>query len=111
MAKDEVYVGDKGIVYNVTIMRSDTNAALDISTANTSTARLAYFKKGNGSVETVTAAFVGSGSDGAMTITTPVGLFDVDGEYRLQIYLSLNSGAQILSSDQYVFRVKNRIYA
>jgi hypothetical protein len=110
MAKNETYVGDVAKTYEVTVYRSDTEAALDISGANTSTSRLCYFTKSDGSVVTTTAAFLnGSGTDGTLVITTPSGLFSVDGEYKMQLKLSL-SATNVLHTDVHSFDVLPTIY-
>jgi hypothetical protein len=104
MAKNETYVDDVGKVFNITVYRSDTETALDISAANTTTSRLLMFTKSDGTVVTTTAAFVTSGTDGALVLTTPTGLFSVDGEYKMQLRLALGANT-ILHTDIYSFDV------
>jgi len=109
MAKNETYVGDEQKVFNITVYRSDTETALDISGAVTTTARTVYFVRSDASVVTSTASFVTSGTDGALVLTTPTSLFSVDGEYKMQLRLSLGSG-NVLHSDVYSFDVLPKIY-
>lgn len=109
MAKNETFVGDVGKVFNITVYRSDTDAALDISAANTTTARHCYFQKSDGSVATVTATFVTAGTDGALVLTTPSTLFSVDGEYKMQLRLALGANT-ILHTDIYSFDVLPKIF-
>lgn len=109
MAKNETYVEDVGKVFNITVYRSDTETALDISAAATTTSRYCYFVKSDGTVVTTTASFVNAGTDGALVLTTPSGLFSVDGEYKMQLRLSLGAGT-VLHTDVYSFDVLPKIY-
>lgn len=111
MAKNETYVGDVGKVFNITVYRSDTETALDISAANTTTSRYCYFTKSDGTVVTTTAAFAGTGAgtDGALVLTTPSDLFSVDGEYKMQLRLGLGANT-VLHTSVYSFDVLPKIY-
>lgn len=109
MSRNETYVEDVGKVFNITVYRSDTDAALDISGAVTTTSRYCYFVKSDGTVVTTTAAFVNNGTDGALVLTTPSGLFSVDGEFKMQLRLSLGGG-NVLHTDVYTFDVLPKIY-
>lgn len=111
MAKDKTYVGDQYKVFQLTVWRSDTDAALDISDAATTTSRLVYYEKPDGSLASGTSVFVNNGTDGALYLTTPSGLFDtLDGEYKLQLKLTKTNG-QIFHTSVYSFDVLPNIYA
>lgn len=109
MAKDQTYVGDENKVFQLTVWRSDTDAALDISDADTTTSRLVMYRKPDGTTTTGTSAFVTAGTDGSLYMTTPTGLFDSDGQYDLQVRLTKSNG-QVFHTSVYSFDVSPRIF-
>lgn len=109
MAAGEIHVGDTP-AWAFQVNRSDTATALDCSAAaGTTTARQLIFRKPDDSVTTQTASLVGAGTSGALTFSTPSGLLDTDGEWKVQLRLELGAGV-IRHSDVYIFDVKPNVY-
>ncbi len=102
MASDEIHVGDIGTV--ITTVIYDGTSIVDISTANTTTARLIVFGKPDGTFSTQGASFTGTGSDGSMAFTVNTSTFwDAEGAWRLQAIVYL--GTSKFSSDVHDFKV------
>lgn len=98
MSVNEIRRVDAGTVITATL-RDDT-ATVDISGAATK-----YFllKKPAGSITTITASFVGSGTSGAMKFTSTAAHFDTEGTYQLQGFIS--DGTNSWHTDIYQFIV------
>jgi hypothetical protein len=80
MSADEIRVGDKGTQFNVTLY--DGTSVVDLSA---STARTFEFRMATGTVFTVTASLVGSGTSGGLTYTVDTTtVLAVEGKWKLQ---------------------------
>lgn len=102
MAADEIHVGDVGTELRATIY--DGSTTVDISGANTTTARLFYLKNSAGTVSTLTASFLsGSGTAGGLVFTSTSSTFDTSGSYELQARVTISG--KTFSSDIYKFTV------
>lgn len=88
-----VYKNDVGVILRVTLVKTSTGAALDISGAAT---RQIILRKPSGGIATQTGVLTGDGSDGQMEYTTGAGTLDEAGNWKIQGYVEL--GGQELRS-------------
>lgn len=99
MSANEIHVGDKGTVFNVTLY--DGTSVVDISTA---TAKTLEFKMPTNTVFTVAAAFVGSGTAGGISYTVDTTtVLAIDGKWKMQAVITFANSK--FRSDIYEFRV------
>jgi hypothetical protein len=99
MSQDEIHIGDKGTQFNITLY--DGTSVVDIST---STGRTFEFLSPTGTVTTVTASFVGSGTAGGLTYTTEsTTAFPVDGQWKMQAVVTFANS--LFHSDILTFNV------
>lgn len=80
-----LHVGNVGSVIQVTVRNED--AVYDISTATT---KKFIFIKPTGVSVIKDAAFVNTGTDGLLKYTTLAGDLDVDGTWRIQVYIEIS---------------------
>jgi hypothetical protein len=99
LSANEIHVGDVGTVFQATI-RDQSGTAVDISGATT---KLFLLKQAGGSVTTITAAFVTSGTDGSIKFTSTAAHFDTQGKFKLQAYVT--NGTTVWRTDIYEFSV------
>lgn len=99
MSADEIHVGDKGIQFNITLY--DGTSVVDLSG---STARTFEFKSPTGTVSTVTASLLNSGTTGGLTYIIPTTtVLSIDGQWKMQAVVSFASS--IFHSDIKPFNV------
>lgn len=103
MGQNEIHVNDIGTVFTMTI--KDSNTAMDVSLADTTTSRVLYFKDPDGNVNTQTASFSGTGSDGVLVFTTTTALFNTAGAWNLQAKLIFGTTGSTFFTDVYEFKV------
>lgn len=100
---EEIHVGDVGTIFRASI--KDSGASLDISAANSGTARLFIFQPPGGSLSTQTASFYAdSGTSGVLDFTAPSGFLNTAGTWRVQALINLGSGGSFYT-DIYRFIV------
>lgn len=104
MNLEEIHIGDS-TEFRLTVY--DGTSTVDISGANTTTARVVTFKKPTGTYTTQVAAFVGSGTAGVCAFTATTGFLDVAGEWGLQLKLTVSNGT--FYSNVYRFNVYENI--
>lgn len=83
MSVNEFHKNDIGTVITFTI--KDSNTAVDLSAVTTKTF---YLEHPSGSISTISANFVTTGSDGALNFTVTTGHFDTTGTFKLQAYIA-----------------------
>jgi len=93
-----VHVGDIGVRITATIKESGT--AVDISAYGK---KEFHLKQPNGSVTTISATFVTTGSDGAIYFDSTSTTFDVDGDYKLEAYLVNTAASKTFHTDTFHF--------
>jgi hypothetical protein len=93
-----VHVGDVGTVFEVTVKEGST--VVDISTA---TVKSFVCRKPSGAVVTWTAEFATNGTDGKLRYTTAEDDLDRAGDWRMQAYIEMPTGAW--HSDEATFKV------
>lgn len=103
MSVNQIQVGDVGTVFTITI-KDQSNTAVDISGATTK-----YFilQQPDGSVTTITANYVGSGTAGQIAFTSASSHFDQQGKYKLQAYVADTTTAW--HTDVYTFSVSSNL--
>jgi hypothetical protein len=84
---DQIFVGDEGTEFRVTIL--DDNVIVDISTASEITF---IFRKPNGDILEAVGELYTDGTDGVCFYNAIAGDIDQAGVYKLQVRVSIGSG-------------------
>ena len=78
----DIFVGDVGTAFNVTIKDCATDAIIDLSPDVTT--QEITFKKPDGTVVTKAAVFLTDGSDGVISYVSIAGDIDLGGTWKIQ---------------------------
>ncbi len=100
MPTPDVFIGDLGHTFTVTITDSATGEPLDVSGATTQEVR---FYKTNGTTTGIAATHVTDGTDGKLVVTTPSTLFQAGapvGTWKYGGYVVLADGATHTSTTE-----------
>ncbi len=89
--------GDYGAAVTITV--TSGGVAWDISAATTKEFK---FRRPDGSVTTVTAVFVGTGSDGKLSYTVPSGFLNMQGVWKVQALITFASSYYQTAPGQFV---------
>jgi hypothetical protein len=100
MSKKEIRVGDAGTRFILTVKDED-DQVVDISSATSKT--ITFVKPTHGDSVVKAASFYTDGSDGKLFYDTIVSDLDVDGLWRYQVTVDLDTGEW--KSDIHTFRV------
>lgn len=82
---DQIFVGDTGSEFRVTI--TDDDVAVDLSSATTLEL---IFRKPDGTILTVTASLYSDGTDGIIFYNTVEDDLDQSGIYKLEAYIEID---------------------
>jgi hypothetical protein len=97
MSANEIHLNDVGTVFEATIM--DGAVVVNISAA---TIKQLTFKGQSGSSKTKSATFATDGTDGKLRYVTVVGDLDWAGQWELQAYVVMPTGAWHSDTAQFI---------
>lgn len=95
---DYIHIGQIGTVLNTTVTKIVSNAEVPVDLQGTSSTEIEVQKPDGEILSPFIASFVGDGSDGEITFTDDVGIFDVGGTWQIRGVINFATGAKFMGS-------------
>ena len=95
---DFIHIGQIGTVLTTTVTKIVNDAEVAVDLIGTSSTEIELQKPDGEILTPLTASFVTDGSDGQITYTDMVGLFDVGGTWQIRGVINYATGAKFMGS-------------
>ena len=95
---DFIHIGQIGTVLTTTVTKIVANAEVPVDLVGTSTNEIEVQKPNGEILAPIVATFVTDGTDGKITYTDMVGIFDIGGTWQIRGVINYATGAKFMGS-------------